>query len=77
MNVSSNLKSTSDEVADIPAGKILAEKANAFDKHIKPMFEDLEKYEAFLSKVRFTILMPYAIKLYSYCKDITYNKNLI
>ena len=55
MNVSSNLKSTSDEVADIPAGKILAEKANAFDKHIKPMFEDLEQYEAFLSKVRFTI----------------------
>ena len=55
MNVSSNLKSTSDEVADIPAGKILAEKANAFDKHIKPMFEDLEKYEAFLSKVKFTI----------------------
>ena len=55
INVSSNLKSASDEVADIPAGKILAEKAIAFDKHIMPMFEDLEKYEAFLSKVRFTI----------------------
>ena len=55
MNVSSNLKSTSDEVADISAGKILAEKANAFDKHIKPMFDDLAKYQAFLSKVSFTI----------------------
>ena len=55
MTVSLNLKSVSDEVADIPAGKILAEKANAFDRHIKPMFEDLEKYEAFLSKVKSTI----------------------
>ena len=52
LNVSSNLKHRSSELTDIDAGKILAEKAAAFDEHIRPMLEDLTKYEIFLRQVK-------------------------
>ena len=55
MNVFSNLRSRSIELKEIPAGKILAEKANAFEKHIKPMLEDVTLYEAFLEQIETTL----------------------
>lgn len=54
-SLSSNLRRQSIEVSDIPAGKVLAEKAEAFDKHIRPIFEDVKLYENILSQVEATL----------------------
>ena len=51
LSISSSLEYRSIQVNDIPAENILAEKAQAFDTHITPLFEDLSKYENFLCQI--------------------------
>ena len=55
LSISSSLKCRSIQVNDIPAGKVLAQKAQAFDTHIRPLFEDLTMYENFLCQIEATL----------------------
>ena len=50
-DASPNLRIRASEVTDLPAGKILAEKADAFDEKIKPIFDNLGKYLSLLERV--------------------------
>ena len=51
LDMSSNLKNRSADLTEIPAGKILAEKANTFDNQIMPILQDVELYRSLLAQV--------------------------
>ena len=50
-DASSNLRIRATEITDLPSGKILAEKADAFDKQIKPVFDNFCMYLSLLNHV--------------------------
>jgi len=50
-DASANLRIRADEMTDLPSGQILAEKADAFDKQIKPIFDNFCMYLSLLNHV--------------------------
>ena len=50
-DASSNLRIRATEITDLPSGKILVEKADAFDKQIKPVFDNFCMYLSLLNHV--------------------------
>merc|ERR1719245_339533 len=51
LDMPSNLRNRSSDLTEIPAGKILAEKANSFDNQIMPILQDIELYRSLLAQV--------------------------
>ena len=50
-DASANLRIRADEMTDLPSGQILAEKADAFDKQIKPIFDNFCMYLSLLNHI--------------------------
>ena len=51
LEMPSNLRQRSNELIELPAGKILREKADSFDKQIRPVFQDIKLYHSLLAQV--------------------------